>query len=105
MKYRDKSKVSASKTNLKICVFPIDKYFYICYNDNVRREDRMKSYSSREVIKALKADGWYEVNVTGSHHQYKHPTKKGRTTVKHPDKDIPVKTLKRIEEQSGLKFQ
>ncbi len=25
----------------------------------------MKSYSSREVIKMLKADGWYEVNVVG----------------------------------------
>ncbi|NBH33533.1 type II toxin-antitoxin system HicA family toxin [Clostridiaceae bacterium] len=65
----------------------------------------MKSYSSREVIKMLKADGWYEVNVEGSHHQYKHSTKKGRTTVKHPDKNIPTKTLKRIEEQSGLKFR
>ena len=65
----------------------------------------MKSYSSREVIKMLKADGWYEVNVEGSHHQYKHPTKMGRTTVKHPDKDIPLKTLRRIEEQSGLKFR
>ena len=32
----------------------------------------MKSYSSREVIKMLIADGWYEVNVVGSHHQYKH---------------------------------
>jgi len=53
----------------------------------------------------LKADGWYEVNVVGSHHQYKHPTKKGRTTVKHPDKNIPIKTLKSIEEQSGLKFR
>ena len=47
----------------------------------------MKSYSSREIIKLLKQDGWYEVNVTGSHHQFKHPTKKGRTTIKHPDKD------------------
>ena len=65
----------------------------------------MKSYSSREVIKMLKADGWYEVNVEGSHHQYNHPTKNGRTTVKHPDKDIPLKTLKRIEEQSGLRFR
>ena len=65
----------------------------------------MKSYSSREVIKMLKADGWYEVNVVGSHHQYKHPNKQGRTTVKHPDKDIPFSTLKRIEEQSGLKFK
>ena len=65
----------------------------------------MRSYSSREVIKMLKADGWYEVNVTGSHHQYKKKKKKGRTTVKHPDKDIPLKTLKRIEEQSGLTFR
>ncbi len=37
----------------------------------------MKSYSSREVLKMLIADGWYEVNVVGSHHQFKHPTKKG----------------------------
>ncbi len=65
----------------------------------------MKSYSSREVIQLLKADGWYEVNVEGSHRQYKHPSKKGRTTVKHPDKDIPRKTLDSIERQSGLKFR
>lgn len=65
----------------------------------------MKSYSSREVIKMLKEDGWYEVNVEGSHHQFKHPTKKGRTTIKHPDKDIPRKTLDSIERQSGLVFR
>ena len=64
----------------------------------------MKSYSSREVIEMLLADGWYLVNTVGSHHQYKHPVKKGRTTVKHPDKDIPLPTLKTIERQSGLKF-
>ena len=64
----------------------------------------MKSYSSREVIKMLEADGWYLVEVRGSHHQYKHPTKAGRVTVKHPVKDIPIKTLKSIERQSGLKF-
>lgn len=64
----------------------------------------MKSLSSREVIKIIEADGWCEVNVVGSHRQYKHPTKKGRVTVKHPDKDIPIKTLKSIERQAGLKF-
>lgn len=58
-----------------------------------------------EIIKELQADGWYEVNVVGSHHQFKHPTKKGRVTVKHPDKDIPYKTLNSIEKQSGLKFR
>ena len=65
----------------------------------------MKSYSSREVIKLLAEDGWYEVSVVGSHHQYKHPTKPGRVTVKHPDKDIPPKTLKSIEKQAGLLFE
>lgn len=64
----------------------------------------MKSYSSREVIKMLEADGWYWVRTRGSHHQYKHPTKPGTVTVKHPDKDIPTKTLKSIEDQSGLSF-
>ncbi|MCD8147770.1 MAG: type II toxin-antitoxin system HicA family toxin [Clostridiales bacterium] len=65
----------------------------------------MKSYSSREVIKALEADGWYLVNVVGSHHQFKHPVKKGRVTVKHPDTGIPPKTLRNIERQSGLTFR
>lgn len=65
----------------------------------------MKHYSSREIIALLKADGWYEVNVVGSHHQFKHPHKKGRVTVKHPDKDIPTTTLKSIEKQSGLSFR
>lgn len=65
----------------------------------------MKSYLSREVIKMLEADGWYLVTVRGSHHQYKHPTKKGRVTVKHPDKDIPRKTLNSIERQSRLQFR
>lgn len=65
----------------------------------------MRTYSSREVIKALKDDGWYKVNVVGSHYQFKHPTKKGRTTVKHPDREIPRKTLDSIERQSGLRFR
>ncbi len=64
----------------------------------------MKSYSSREIIKQLKADGWYEVHCIGDHHQFKHPTKKGRVTVTHPVKDIPIDTLKRISEQSGIVF-
>ncbi len=64
----------------------------------------MKSISSREVINKLKEDGWYEVNVVGSHHQFKHQTKPGRVTVKDPCKDIPLKTLKSIEKQAGLEL-
>lgn len=64
----------------------------------------MKSYSSREVLKNLLADGWYEIACVGDHHQFKHPTKRGRVTLTHPRKDIPIKTLKSIEKQSGIKF-
>lgn len=65
----------------------------------------MKSYSSREVMKQIEADGWYLVKVTGSHHHYKHPVKSGKVTIKHPSKDVPSKTLKSIALQSGLTFQ
>ena len=64
----------------------------------------MKSYSSREVIAMLETDGWYLVRTRGSHHHFKHPTKQGLVTVKHPDKDIPPETLKSIARQSGLTF-
>ena len=64
----------------------------------------MKSYSSREVIQILIADGWYEAACVGDHHQFKHPEKSGKVTVTHPKKDIPLRTLKSIEQQAGIKF-
>jgi predicted RNA binding protein YcfA (HicA-like mRNA interferase family) len=60
---------------------------------------------SREIIRRLEADGWYRVGQRGSHVQFKHPTKPGRVTVPHPEKDIPAKTLKSIEQQSGVRFR
>jgi predicted RNA binding protein YcfA (HicA-like mRNA interferase family) len=59
----------------------------------------------REIISALQWDGWIQVAQKGSHVQFKHPTKKGRVTVPHPERDIPVGTLKSIEKQSGLKLR
>ncbi|MBR1454416.1 MAG: type II toxin-antitoxin system HicA family toxin [Lachnospiraceae bacterium] len=64
----------------------------------------MKSISSKEIIKRLKDDGWVEVRVSGSHHQFRHSIKKGTVTVKDPDKDVPKTTVKSIERQSGIKF-
>lgn len=43
----------------------------------------MKSYSSREILKMLVEDGWYEVKCVGDHHQFKHPTKPGKVTLQH----------------------
>ena len=60
---------------------------------------------SREVIAVLNADGWVQVAQKGSHVQFKHPVKPGRVTVPHPERDIPVGTLRSIEKQSGLKLR
>ena len=64
----------------------------------------MRSYSSRDVMKILLEDGWVEINCVGDHHQFKHPTKKGKVTLRHLVKDLGVRDLKSIEKQSGLKF-
>ena len=64
----------------------------------------MRSYSSREVLKRLLDDGWYEIDCVGDHHQFKHPEKKGKVTLRHPVKDLSIRDLKSIERQSGLEF-
>jgi predicted RNA binding protein YcfA (HicA-like mRNA interferase family) len=56
------------------------------------------------VIRALKRDGWFEVNQVGSHKQFKHPEKMGRVTVPHPKRDIPQGTLRSIEKQAGIRL-
>jgi len=61
--------------------------------------------NSREVIRMLKGDGWFEVAQSGSHKQFKHPLKPGRVTVVYPKRDIPEGTLRSIEKQSGLKLR
>ena len=63
------------------------------------------SVSSRDIIRALVADGWQKIAQRGSHIQFKHPAKKGRVTVPHPNKDIPIGTLKNILRQAGLKME
>jgi predicted RNA binding protein YcfA (HicA-like mRNA interferase family) len=60
--------------------------------------------NSREVTSRLRRDGWYEVNQVGSHKQFKHPTKRSRVTLPHPNRDIPIGTLKSIEKQAGFKL-
>lgn len=64
-----------------------------------------KHYSAKEVEKILRKDGWYEVDIKGGHKHFKHPTKKGKTTVPtHEGKKLGIDILKRIEKQSGIKF-
>lgn len=57
--------------------------------------------SSKEIIQKLEADGWYLKEIKGSHHQFKHPIKKGRVPVPHPRKDISKGTEMAILKQAG----
>jgi predicted RNA binding protein YcfA (HicA-like mRNA interferase family) len=60
---------------------------------------------SREIIRRLKDDGWFEVAQAGSHKQFKHATKPGRVTVPTPRKDVPAGTLRSIEKQAGIRLR
>jgi predicted RNA binding protein YcfA (HicA-like mRNA interferase family) len=57
-----------------------------------------------EVVKRIKADGWYELpGKKTSHKQFKHPTEPGKVTIPfHGNKDIRPTALKNIERQSGV---
>ncbi len=48
--------------------------------------ERMKSYSSREIIKVLENDGWGQTRCNGDHHIFRHFEKKGKVIVPHPKK-------------------
>ena len=58
--------------------------------------------TSREIIRAIKMDGWYHVATDGDHWQFKHPIKKGKVTLPHPKKALGIKTIKSILKQANL---
>jgi predicted RNA binding protein YcfA (HicA-like mRNA interferase family) len=66
---------------------------------------RITHMKSRDIIRKIEQDGWVHVGTTGSHHQFKHPTKPGRVTVPHPVKDVKIGTRMSIERQSGVKLR
>ena len=58
----------------------------------------------RAIIKLIEWDGWQQVRQTGSHRQFRHPTKPGKVTVAgHPNEDLHPKTKASIMKQAGLK--
>jgi len=60
--------------------------------------------NQREVISLLQKKGWEKVKGggKGSHQKMK---KNGKMTIVPDNKDLPVKTLKKIEEQTGEKIR
>ena len=57
--------------------------------------------NSGRLIRMLEEDGWMHVATKGSHRQFKHPSKRGRVTVPHPNKDMPRGTVASIYRQAG----
>ena len=66
------------------------------------KTEEVRSMSSDDLIRRIQLEGWKKVAQKGSHVQFKHPTKKGRVTIPHPEKDLPKGTVKNILKQAGL---
>jgi predicted RNA binding protein YcfA (HicA-like mRNA interferase family) len=57
----------------------------------------------RDIVKWIESDGWYLARTRGSHHHYRHPTKRGLVTIPgKPKDDLAPGTLNSILKQAGL---
>lgn len=64
----------------------------------------MKRYKVKEVIKMLETDGWVLNTTKGDHRQFKHPTKKGKVTIRgKASDDLSQFLLNSIWKQAGWK--
>jgi len=60
----------------------------------------------RDVLKRLKADGWYVIRTKGSHRILKHDQKSGIVVVAgHPSSELAPGTLKSISRQAGVELE
>ncbi|HUF06863.1 MAG TPA: type II toxin-antitoxin system HicA family toxin [Candidatus Binatia bacterium] len=58
----------------------------------------------RDIIRLLRAEGWYEVKSRGGHRQFKHSDRVGRVTVSGKlSDDMPPGTWNNVRKQAGLK--
>ncbi len=57
---------------------------------------------SGDLIRELRAAGWFLDRVRGSHHVFKHATRAGHVVVPHPKKDLGTGLVAAIRKQAGL---
>jgi predicted RNA binding protein YcfA (HicA-like mRNA interferase family) len=58
---------------------------------------------TRDVLRLIPEDGWYQTAQRGSHRQFKHPVKPGKVTIAgHPSDEMAEGTCKSILKQAGL---
>jgi predicted RNA binding protein YcfA (HicA-like mRNA interferase family) len=60
---------------------------------------------SREIIRRIEDDGWFQVAQKGSHKHFRHPAKSGKVTVPHPKRDLPIGTVRNIFRQAGIPWK
>jgi predicted RNA binding protein YcfA (HicA-like mRNA interferase family) len=60
-------------------------------------------YTPQELITFIKRDGWKLDNITGSHHIFVHPIKKGNVVVPKHTGTVAKGTANNILKQAGLK--
>ena len=58
--------------------------------------------TTKELIKLLRSDGWFEVDQRGSHRHFKHRSKPGKITIPMHKGDIKIKTAESILKQAGI---
>lgn len=65
-------------------------------------KNNMNKYKVKEVIKMLEEDGWMLKTTKGDHRQFKHPSKKGKVTVRgKPSETLNQFLLNSIWKQAG----
>jgi predicted RNA binding protein YcfA (HicA-like mRNA interferase family) len=59
---------------------PVAIGWLVIFSSSPKPRGMLTGMKVRDVLKLLKADGWYKVPAKGGHRQFKHPTKPGRAT-------------------------
>lgn len=60
---------------------------------------------SSTVVNKLKENGWRHIRTKGDHWYFRKDGVQRPTCVPHPNKDLPIGTLKAIERQTGIKLK
>jgi predicted RNA binding protein YcfA (HicA-like mRNA interferase family) len=58
--------------------------------------------TNAEIVRELKAAGWVLDRIRGSHHVFKHPTRRGIVVVPRPKKDLGTGLVAAIRKQAEL---
>jgi predicted RNA binding protein YcfA (HicA-like mRNA interferase family) len=57
--------------------------------------------NSRDIKRRLEQDGWQLERIAGSHHVFKHPSKRDTIVLPHPRKDLGLGLVRAIYKQAG----